>query len=53
VFSRSRATYRYNRHMGAIHGYGLPERDVHHRQAANRDWTAIFAMFRRQIPPTS
>ena len=52
VFSRSRADYRYNRHMGAIHGYGLPERDVHHKQAANRDWAAIFAMFRRQIPPS-
>lgn len=50
VFSRAAAKYRYQRHMGAIHGYGLPERDVHHKQAANRDWEVIFAMFHRQIP---
>jgi carboxymethylenebutenolidase len=37
--------------MGAVHGYGLPERDMHHKQAANRDWEAIFAMFHRQMPP--
>jgi carboxymethylenebutenolidase len=43
-------TYRYNRHAGAVHGYGLPARDVHHKQAANRDWEAVFAMFHRQIP---
>jgi len=23
---------------------------MHHKQAANRDWEAIFAMFHRQIP---
>jgi carboxymethylenebutenolidase len=50
VFSRSQAKYRYRRHMGAVHGYGLPARDVHDKQAANRDWEAIFAMFHRQIP---
>jgi carboxymethylenebutenolidase len=44
-------TYRYERHMGAVHGYALPDRDVHHKPAANRDWELIFAMFRRQIPP--
>ena len=36
--------------MGAVHGYGLPDRDMHHKHAANRDWEAIFAMFHRQIP---
>lgn len=50
VFSRAQAKYRYQRHMGAVHGYGLPARDVHHKEAANRDWEAIFAMFHRQIP---
>jgi len=50
VFGRGPVKYRYQRHMGAIHGYGLPERDVHHKQAANRDWEAVFAMFHRQIP---
>lgn len=24
--------------------------DLHHKQAANRDWEAVFAMFHRQIP---
>jgi len=50
VFSRTAAKYRYRRHMGAIHGYGLPDRDVHHKQAANTDWETVFAMFQRQIP---
>src|SRR5215471_16337761 len=45
VFRSAGVTYRYQRHIGAIHGYGLPERDLHHKQAANRDWEAIFAMF--------
>jgi hypothetical protein len=27
----------------------LPDRDVYDRQAANRDWEYIFAMFRRQL----
>ncbi|MBI4189719.1 MAG: dienelactone hydrolase family protein [Betaproteobacteria bacterium] len=43
--------YRYEVHQGAEHGYALPDRDVHDKQAANRDWELIFAMFRRQIPP--
>ena len=33
----------------AEHGYALPERDIHDKMAANRDWELIFAMFRRQI----
>jgi carboxymethylenebutenolidase len=36
-------------HPGARHGYALPDRDIHDRQAAETDWTAIFAMFRRQL----
>lgn len=38
-------------HLGAEHGYALPERDVYHKQAANRDWELIFAMFRAQLAP--
>ena len=53
VLGRAPVHYRYRRHQGAIHGYGLPERDMHHKQAANRDWAAIFAMFHRQIPAYS
>jgi carboxymethylenebutenolidase len=36
-------------HGGARHGYALPDRDIHDRQAAETDWTEIFAMFRRQL----
>ena len=43
--------YRYEIHPGAEHGYALPNRDIHDKRAANRNWELIFAMFRRQIPP--
>ena len=36
-------------HPGAEHGYALPDRDIHDKRAANRDWELIFAMFRRQL----
>ena len=42
--------YRYEIHPGAEHGYALPNRDIHDKAAANRDWEIIFAMFRRQLP---
>ena len=42
--------YRYEIHRAAHHGYALPDRDVHDKQAANRDWEIIFEMFNRQIP---
>ena len=38
-------------HKGAEHGYALPDRDIFHKKAAERDWEMIFAMFHRQIPP--
>jgi carboxymethylenebutenolidase len=38
-------------HQGAIHGYALPNRDIHDKHAANRDWENIFAMFRRTFGP--
>jgi len=41
--------YSYQLHKGAKHGYALPERDVHDKHAANRDWENIFAMFRRTL----
>jgi len=43
--------YRFTLHPGAEHGYSLPDRDVHDKRAAARDWELIFAMFHRQIPP--
>jgi carboxymethylenebutenolidase len=42
--------YRQEIHLGAEHGYALPNRDIHDKRAANRDWELIFAMLRRQIP---
>jgi carboxymethylenebutenolidase len=42
--------YRHEVHPGAEHGYALPNRDIHDKRAANRDWELMFAMFRRQIP---
>ena len=42
--------YRYEIHPGAEHGSALPDRDIHDKRAANRDWELIFAMFARQIP---
>jgi carboxymethylenebutenolidase len=45
--------YHYEVHKGADHGYALPDRDVFHKPAANRDWELIFAMFRRQVPPVA
>jgi carboxymethylenebutenolidase len=46
---RSNVRYRYRVHTGAEHGYALPDRDVHHKQAANRDWEAIFGMYERVL----
>jgi carboxymethylenebutenolidase len=43
------ARYIQTVHRGAEHGYALPDRDVFDKQAANRDWEIIFAMFRRQL----
>lgn len=48
---RSNVRYRYRLHAGAEHGYALPDRDVHDKQAANRDWEAIFGMYRRILTP--
>jgi carboxymethylenebutenolidase len=36
-------------HAAAEHGYALPDRDIHDARATERDWTAIFAAFRRQL----
>jgi carboxymethylenebutenolidase len=41
--------YSYELHKGAEHGYALPDRDIYDRQAANRDWERMFAMWRRQL----
>jgi carboxymethylenebutenolidase len=45
----SAVQYRHIVHAGTEHGYALPDRDVFHKAAANRDWERIFAMFRREL----
>lgn len=47
----SKAKFSYEMHKGAHHGYALPDRDIHDKPAANRDWELMFAMWRRQLPP--
>ena len=42
--------YQFTVHPGTEHGYSLPDRDIHDKRAAARDWELIFAMFHRQIP---
>lgn len=47
----SPVTHRIVVHPGAEHGYALPDRDIHDKQASTRDWEHIFAMYQRVIPP--
>jgi len=49
AFAASPVRYFHELHPGAEHGYALPDRDIHDKRAANRDWELIFAMFRRQL----
>ena len=51
LLSRCPVQYQHRVHPGAVHGYALPDRDIHDKAAANRDWEAILAMYRRQLPP--
>jgi carboxymethylenebutenolidase len=51
LMAASPARYTSVIHKGAEHGYALPDRDLFHKQGAERDWELIFAMFHRQIPP--
>jgi carboxymethylenebutenolidase len=49
AFAGCPVDYWYEVHPGAEHGYALPDRDIHDKRAANRDWELIFVMFRRQL----
>lgn len=46
---RANVRYRHLVHAGTIHGYSLPDRDIHDMRASDRDWENIFAMFARQL----
>ena len=45
--------YRRHVHAGADHGYSLPDRDIHAAEATALDWQEIFAMFERELKPSS
>jgi len=47
--NRPSLKYRSVTHAGARHGYALPDRDVYDREAVEKDWTEIFAMFVRTL----
>lgn len=47
--SNANVKYHPMLHQAAEHGYALPNRDIYAKQAANRDWEMIFAMFSRQL----
>ena len=41
--------YRVEFHDGALHGFTFPERYCYHKEAAERVWARLFAMFRRTL----
>jgi carboxymethylenebutenolidase len=45
----SKARYHHEVHIGAEHGYALPNRDIYDQKATLRDWEIILGMFRRQL----
>ena len=49
TFTGCAVRYQRRVHIGAEHGYALSDRDVFDRDATDQDWTAIFAMLRRQL----
>jgi len=49
AMTRAPVTYHSVFHPGTHHGYALPDRDIHDKPAANRDWELMFAMWRRQL----
>jgi len=49
AFADQPAVYHSAVHPGAAHGYALPDRDVYDEAATERDFSAIFALFARQM----
>lgn len=49
--SACRVAYSSCLHDGTRHGYALADRNIYDKQATERDWERIFAMFHRQISP--
>ena len=36
-------------HAGVDHGYALPDRDIYHAAASEKDWSRVFALFDREL----
>jgi carboxymethylenebutenolidase len=36
---------------GTHHGFAFPKRPVYHRDAAERHWERLLALYRRQLQP--
>lgn len=53
TFRQTGVPYRGELHLGAEHGYALPDRDIHDAAATAKDWTAIRAMLHRQLAPAA
>ncbi|MGE0255786.1 MAG: dienelactone hydrolase family protein [Alphaproteobacteria bacterium] len=51
IAAGAKLRYREQIHPGADHGYAIPDRDIHDKHAAERDWELIFAMYHRQLAP--
>lgn len=49
VLAKRAAPGRLEHHAGALHGFTFPERYCYHKQAAERVWARLFALFRRTI----
>ena len=49
VLAARAAPGRLEHHAGALHGFMFPERYCYHKQAAERVWARLFALFRRTI----
>ncbi len=49
ALARRALPYRVEFHDGALHGFTFPERYCYHKQAAERVWARLFAMFRRTL----
>ena len=43
--------YRLEWHAGALHGFTFPQRFCYHKAAAERVWSRLFDLFRRNLQP--
>jgi len=49
LLASSPVDYRGNMHIGAEHGYALPDRDIYAEQASEQDWSHIFDLYQRYL----